>query len=172
MRPSVKGADMKHLIPWIILASLLGACSPASMATPPADPDGPPIDAVAATPADVVPGVPGFENPYAPQPGDEQLTRGKALLDSADLVTMEIFPIQVAVMLKGNLPTPCHNLRVVINSPDAGNNIKLEVYTVVDPNVECSQVLQSFEANLTLGSFPPNHYMVWVNGKHVGDFDT
>jgi hypothetical protein len=111
------------------------------------------------------------ENPYAPQPSDDKLTRGSAFMNSADLLLMESFPIQVAMILRGNLPTPCHNLRVIINRPDGNNNIDVAAYSVSDPSVICAQVLQSFDASIPLGSFPPGHYTVSVNGERVGEFD-
>jgi hypothetical protein len=84
---------------------------------------------------------------------------------------MESFPIQVAMILRGSLPTPCHNLRVAITSPDTDNNVNLVAYSVADPNEICAQVLQSFDASIPLGSFPPAHYTVSVNGERVGEFD-
>jgi hypothetical protein len=92
-------------------------------------------------------------------------------MNSADLLLMESFPIQVAMILRGNLPTPCHNLRVVINVPDGDSNINVATYSVTDPDKICVQVLQSFEASIPLGSFPPGHYIVTVNGERVGEFD-
>jgi len=108
---------------------------------------------------------------YAPRPGDDQLTRGEAFIDSADLLTMESFPLQFALVLKGNLPTPCHQIRVIYNEPDADHKINLEVYSVADPNAACAQMLQPFEQNISLGSFPSGHYTVWVNGQQVAEFD-
>jgi len=157
---------MKHLTVLTLILSLLAACAPA---TPIPD-----------TPATEIPGEipvsstsdPASNNPYAPQPGDDKLARASAFMNSADLLLMESFPIQVAMILRGNLPTPCHNLRVVINAPDGDNNIDVATYSVTDPDKICVQVLQSFEASIPLGSFPPGHYTVSVNGERVGEFDT
>jgi inhibitor of cysteine peptidase len=108
---------------------------------------------------------------YAPRAGDDALQRGNAYVNSADILTMESYPLQFAVVLKGDLPTPCNELRVAYNPPDAENKIQLEVYSVADPNAVCAQMLESFEQNVSLGSFPGGHYTVWVNGKQMGEFD-
>lgn len=108
---------------------------------------------------------------YLPQPNDANLTRGDVLIDSSDLLIMESYPIQVALALKGNLPTPCNQLRVLASPPDAQNHIQVEVYSVIDPERMCAQVLEPFEANIGLGSFPSGRYSVLVNGETIGEFD-
>jgi hypothetical protein len=70
------------------------------------------------------------------------------------------------------LLTPCNQLRVADNPPDEQNRIDVDVYSVSDPTQMCIQVLEPFEANIGLGSFPSGHYSVWVNGDMVGEFDS
>jgi hypothetical protein len=113
----------------------------------------------------------GLAPVYAPRAGDNALQRGNAYIDSADILTMESYPLQFAVMLKGNLPTPCNELRVVYNPPDAEKKIRLEVYSVANPNAVCAQMLQPFEQNISLGSFPSGHYTIWIKDKQMGEFD-
>jgi len=55
---------------------------------------------------------------------------------------------------------------------DAQNRIFVELYSVVDPDLACTQVLLPFNANLPLGSFPGGHYSVWINGQEMDQFDT
>ena len=112
------------------------------------------------------------ENPFAPKPGDETLTRADAFIHESSLVIRESFPPQVSLMFRGDLPTPCHELRATLNSPDADNRIIVEAYSVVDPDVVCAQVLQPFEESLALGTYPGGHYTVWINGEMAGEFDT
>ena len=112
-----------------------------------------------------------INNAYLPEPGDSNFSRGDVFIDSSDLLVMESFPVQIALVLKGNLPTPCNRLRVVANPPDAQNRIEVEVYSVINPAETCIQALEPLEANIGLGSFPAGHYSVWVNGKMVGEFD-
>jgi hypothetical protein len=108
---------------------------------------------------------------YLPQREDGNLTRGNVFIDNSELLIMESYPIQVALTLKGSLPTPCNQLRVIAKPPDEQNQIQVEVYSVIDPEQVCTQVLQPFEANIGLGSFPSGHYTVWVNGDQIGEFD-
>ncbi len=162
---------MKRLIFALLALSLLAACAPTQMPTqtppdtvvtsPPVDSNPPPADTT--SPAGGLPPI------YAPRPGDENLARAEVIVDSTDLTSMESFPVQFAILLKGNLPTPCHELRVAVNPPDTDNQIKLEVYAVADPNAVCVQMVQPFEQNVYLGSFPAGQYSVWVNGKQVAE---
>jgi hypothetical protein len=108
---------------------------------------------------------------YLPQNGDKLLEKGTFFAEEASLLVLESFPVQVNLLISGNLPTPCHQLRVSIAQPDAKNRIVIEVYTVVDPNVICIQVLKPIEATFPLGTFPGGHYSVWVNGTLAGEFD-
>ena len=159
---------MKHLSILLLAIAVLAACTTAQTSPPP---DATSIqNAPPAQDATPIQGS-GLSPIYAPRAGDDALQRGNAFIDSADILTMESYPLQFAVMLKGNLPTPCHELRVVYNQPDAENKIGLEVYSVADPNAVCAQMLEPFEQNIPLGSFPGGHYTVWINDKQVGEFD-
>lgn len=110
--------------------------------------------------------------PYAPQPEDNNLTRGNIFIEEKGLLIRESYPPQITLQVSGNLPNPCHALRAVISEPDAENKINVEVYTVVDPNLMCTEVLKPFSQNIELGTFPSGHYSVWVNGELAGKFDS
>lgn len=148
---------MRNLILITTLIFLIAACGPV---TPPPDQ---PISS-----DDPQPSVPAS---YDPQPGDDQLLRSPAYVEGYDLLTMESFPPQFALTIKGNLPTPCKQLRVVVAKPDANNQIAIAIYAVGDPNVMCAEVLQPFEANINLGSFPAGHYIILINGEAIAEFD-
>jgi hypothetical protein len=124
-----------------------------------------------AAPAAATSNGPVIPNPYSPQPGDDALTIGTVIVSTADLLLLASSPVKVSVVIHGNLPSPCHKLRALIEGPSSENKISLKLYSVVDPNATCAQVLQSFEVNIPLGSFPPGHYSVWVNGEQFGVFD-
>ena len=149
---------MKQSILLFLLLTLLAACAPTRTPSPDS-----PVDS-----GDSPNGLPPI---YAPRPGDDILLRGEIYLDSADLLAMESFPVQYSLTLKGNLPTPCHELRAVYHESDADNKIKLDVYSVAKPEAVCVQMLQPFEQGIYLGSFPAGHYIVWVNGEQVAEFD-
>jgi hypothetical protein len=159
---------MKYLISLVLCAVLLGACGtlPAT-STPapdlPVSPSDPPMDTPAEEP---------LAMPYAPQPEDTNLSRGEIFIEEKGLVIRESFPPQIALGISGNLPTPCHQLRAVINEANAENRINVEVYSVVDPNMICTQVLKPFMENIELGTFPNGHYSVYVNDVLAGEFDS
>lgn len=107
---------------------------------------------------------------YDPSPDDAALTRGPAFVEMTDLLTLESFPLQFMLHIAGNLPTPCNALRIAVNPPDAENNIHVDVYSVSDPNKMCVQVLQPFDVNVSLGSFPAGTYILFINGERVAEF--
>ena len=159
----------KFLLTIILIIMALTACAPVTdipIATNP--------PATATQPDDVSTIEPSTLQPSdsSPRPSDSNLVRGNVLLDSTDLLTMESFPLQFMLVLKGGLPTPCHELRVAVSPPDVQNKIVVDVYSVVDPNSICAQVVEPFEENFPLGSFPSGHYTLWVNGEQVAEFDS
>jgi hypothetical protein len=111
-------------------------------------------------------------NPFSPQSEDNTLTRGNAYLNEASVVIRESFPPQISLSIRGDLPTPCNQLRVDVGAPDQDNRITVDLYSVIDPDRMCVQVLKPFEESIDLGTFPSGHYTVWVNGELVGEFDT
>lgn len=113
-----------------------------------------------------------MQSDYLPSPADGSLTRGEAYLESAELLTLESYPPQFTLVLKGNLPTPCHRLRIAVAAPDASNKIVVDVYSVSNPGEICVQVLEAFEVNFSLGSYPTGSYSLWVNGKTLAKFDS
>ena len=163
----MKGTDMRHLIILLIAVTLITACVPMSAGTP--GPDAPVVNPTEnGNPTQAQPAMPS----YAPQPNDINLSRADAFVDEMGLLIRESYPPQITLGISGNLPTPCHQLRANINTPDIENKINVEVYTVVDPNMMCTQVLKPFQENIDLGTFPSGHYSVWVNGELAGEFDS
>ncbi len=110
---------------------------------------------------------------YAPVPGDEKLTRGEATvaLKDSGVVSMESSPVQISLHLKGTMPNPCYHLRVNPAQPDTKNQIQVEVYSVVDPSTICVEMINEFDVETPLGSFPSGHYSVYINGELLGEFD-
>lgn len=158
---------MKRLLIFILAAWTLAACTPPSTSV-----TSPPPTSISNQPMPTVSSGSPAENPFAPQPSDGQLSRGRVFIDVAQILALESYPIQIRLNLKGNLPTPCHELRVDVRAPDSENKIQIEVYSLVDASKICIQMVKPFEANISLGSFPSGHYTVWVNGKQIGEFDT
>jgi hypothetical protein len=89
-------------------------------------------------------------------------------IDTTDILLMESFPVQVALRVTGNLPTPCHE--PVWEVDDDGSTISVTLRSVADPDVACVQVLAPFELSIPLGSFESGAREVTLNGENVGDF--
>ncbi len=150
---------------------LVTACAPAM--EPTSEPATlPPDSAVTSPPQDDMTTNEPMKNPFSPQPGDSKLTRGNVFIEESGLMIRESYPPQISLGLSGDLPTPCHQLRVEVRTPDSDNKINVDVYTVVDPNLMCTQVLKPFTESIDLGTFPSGHYTVWLNGESVGEFDS
>ncbi len=173
---------MKRLFQILLTISLLAACAPGLK-----NPDAPKTPQGAnpnePTGTDIPPlldpdGIITNDDPLdlkfedtIPRRGDDTLLRGTVYLDSIDLLTLESYPLQFNLALTGNLPTPCHELRVSVLPPDENNRILVDVYSLSTPDKICIQVLQPFSQTLSLGSFPSGHYTLWVNGEQVIEFD-
>lgn len=167
----------------LLCGLFLFACAPSSK--PPAPTTPPPTAAETQTedrsPTDTPPpdlpvtsppepgGADDSGGPYAPQPGDGALQSGQVFIETQDVLTLESFPPQFVLRLTGALPTPCHRLRIRIDPPDSGGQLRVGVYSLVDPNAICTQVLQSFEASTPLRGLKAGKYSVVVNDTPVAE---
>jgi hypothetical protein len=152
----LKAAMKKILLALTAIVFTLGACAPLTSV--------PPTDIQTATPQVSKPIL-------TPAPTDSNLVRGNVFIDSTDLLTLESYPLQFMLALKGSLPTPCNQLRVDVSPPDSEEKIVVEVYSEVPADAICAQVMEPFEENFPLGIFPAGHYTLWINGKLVAEFD-
>jgi len=109
-------------------------------------------------------------SPLDPIPGEETMRRGEVVIGKSEVLVMESYPLQVMLSIQGTLSTPCHHLRAKVEKPDIENRIQVELYSLVDPNEICVQILEDFETNLPLGSYPDGSYTIWLNGIQVGEF--
>ena len=130
------------------------------------------LAACSLSPSSPVPTALPQSGDYAPKPQDSSFIQDPVYLDSTDLLTMESFPLQFSLILQGSLPSPCHQLRIASNGPDSENKIHLDVYSVIDSTITCEQVLEPFNANYPMGSYPQGHYLLFVNGKQIAEFDS
>jgi len=112
-----------------------------------------------------------LENEFSPAPGDNELLRGNVFVNATEILLLESYPVQVQLQLTGNLPTPCHHLRVIVSAPDEQNRIQVEAYSITDPNVMCIQVLEPFDVRVSLGDFTEGEFSLWVNGEQLGEFN-
>jgi hypothetical protein len=184
---------LKSIASFLIITLLLAACGnpmptmvpgvTENPTVPPTQPSAPitypaPGTPVPTTSAYPEPGNPGTGTPvippsgYEPQPGDNNLKRDQVFLDlvNSQFSLPDTPTSQVQVVLQGNLPDPCHRLRVVVTPPDANNVINLDAYSVVNPAGACITVLKPFVATIPLGSYTDGEYTVMVNGERLGLF--
>ena len=102
---------------------------------------------------------------------DGGLVRGPVYVDEAELVILESFPVQVELVIRGALPTPCASLQWRAEPPDEQGRIMVEAFSLQDPALACIQVLQEMEERLPIGSYSEGSYSVWLNGELVGEFE-
>lgn len=127
-------------------------------------------NAMTAYPSPNTAGSAGVGSAFPPADADANMARGNFLLDSASLQASAGQPGQADLMGSGSLPTPCNQLRVKLNPPDAQNKIVVEVYSVVEKDKNCAQTLKAFQGKLaTLGGYPSGKYTVVVNDKPAGE---
>ena len=118
----------------------------------------------------------GAPEPSEPNdPGSTSPIGAPAYVDEAQLIIMESYPVQVAVVISGNLPTPCHALRHQVEMQDFGaeKRVDITVSSEAQPDAICTQVLEPFKAqiSLDLANAPDSLYTVYVNGELVGEFN-
>ena len=93
------------------------------------------------------------EIPYQDQernPGQAELVSGNAFVNSADILVMKSYPVQVSLALSGELPTPCNKLTLDISEPNADNQIHVNVYSLIDPAMTCIAVIEPFDETVSL----------------------
>ena len=106
---------------------------------------------------------------WMPSEGDDQLEKDEVFLEESQILISESYPLQYRLTLTGSLPTPCHELRVSINDPDGENRIHADVYSVVQPDKICVQVLESIEVTVSISDVPEGQFSVWVNGEKIAE---
>jgi hypothetical protein len=82
---------------------------------------------------------PHANNPYAAKSTDQQLARGPAFVD-------ERTEVNGMLKINGNVPTPCHQLRVAME------NGTVAIWSVVDAQVSCAQTLAPFAVEIPLAA--------------------
>jgi hypothetical protein len=136
---------MKAITTLFLVALLLAACAPTSGETP-------------------EPGQPTGE----PQ-------GGAVYVETADLLIMESYPVQVNLHVTGNLPTPCHSFHYAYQIGSASDRFRVDVtaWSEADPAAMCAQVLQPFDETISLPmtGAADGSYSVYLNGEFVGEFN-
>jgi len=92
---------------------------------------------------------------------------GRAQVEEITIQILESFPVQVEVLIKGNLPDSCTDVDQVDQRFDSEENIFwIEITTVRTTDDPCAQVLTPFEETVSLEVYglAAGTYTVDVNG--------
>ncbi len=166
----------KLILMLFLIGSLLVSCAPlqapaTETPTPTANTPAIPTATQAASPTSPVETATRPSSPVIgtvePTQNGGSMVKGSVVIESAG-VTYDQNLKQAVLNLSGSLPTPCHQLSDTVSKPDGQNNIHVEVFSLVDPKINCTQVIKPFEASYPLGNLPPGQYTVYVNGSQVG----
>lgn len=99
---------------------------------------------------------------------ESQYEVGQAMVDSIDITLRESFPVEVDVLVKGNLPDGCTELGDAKQQLLGKTfNINLETRKLKDVDVMCTQALVPFEETIALENvvgITAGEYTVTVNG--------
>lgn len=87
-------------------------------------------------------------------------------VDSAGILYLESWPVQVQLQVTGLLPTPCHEPAYEVQ--DFGSRLDVLLWSIADPGAICAQVLQPLEVSIPLGSYESADLPVFLNGEEVG----
>lgn len=102
----------------------------------------------------------------------DDMVRGPVYLGEMQLFIMESYPVQVSLHILGELPTPCHTFSYSITDPNDKMEIHIDVFSIVEDEAVCVQMVQPFEENIPIpmAGKADGNYSVWVNGEIVGEF--
>ena len=105
------------------------------------------------------------DTPSNGQSPDGNTIAGKASIEGTDILLLESFPIQVRVVVWGNLPDSCTSIDGIATERD-GNTFLITITTSRPADKVCAQALVPFEENIALDvlGLPAGVYIFDVNG--------
>jgi len=102
----------------------------------------------------------------AADPASAERSHEPVYVDETDILYLESYPVQVQLVVRGSLPTPCHEpIWKVDTGPDA---VEVRLWSESDPQAFCATVLDPFELAIPLGSYESADLGVWLNEELVG----
>ena len=107
---------------------------------------------------------------FAVVSSDQDLQVAAVFVEHSEIILKETDPVQVELVIVGNLPSPCHQLRVFTSEPDNTGHIMVQVYSVTDPEKTCAQVLEPFTAVVPLGAYSDGSFTISINNEMTGEF--
>ena len=97
---------------------------------------------------------------------DQPVAPWKAPVESIEILIMESFPVQISVLVRGDLPGGCTEIDQINQGDDLANNsFWIEITTIRSTDEPCIQSLVPFEENIPLDVYglPAGTYTVEVN---------
>jgi len=110
-----------------------------------------------------------FETTFeVPEPGGGgKQVEGLAFVSGVDVLVMESYPAQVALVVSGWVPDGCTRL-AEIRQEREGNTVTVTMTTQRPSEMMCTQAIVEFEERVKLeGGFEPGEYVVRVNDFEV-----
>jgi inhibitor of cysteine peptidase len=97
--------------------------------------------------------------------GDESFIYGTAQVDSIDLLMLESFPVQISLVVRGNLPDGCTTIDQIAQQRQ-GDTFKVTITTRRPAGKICTEALVPFQESIALevAGLPAGTYTVDVNG--------
>jgi inhibitor of cysteine peptidase len=97
----------------------------------------------------------------------ERVVNNPAPIDSVEIQTLDGFPVQQVVVIKGTLPNGCTYVNEPVQLRD-GNVFYITLDTYVEGDI-CTEALVSYEKQIALntGNLPAGVYIVNVNGREL-----
>jgi len=92
--------------------------------------------------------------------------RGQVFVEATEIIVLESSPVQARLIVRGSLPTPCHEAMWDVD--DVGQAIDVGLWSEPDPEDDCIQVIEPFEISIALGSFESANSPVFLNGEEIG----
>lgn len=111
-------------------------------------------------------GTSGVPASGSPDPGASGAVDDPVFIDSTDILYLESFPVQVHLLVRGSLPTPCHE--AVWEVQHSGDLIDVRLWSTTDAGEVCMTVLEPFDITIPLGAFESASLPVFLNGEEVG----
>ena len=111
------------------------------------------------------------ENVYAPRTEDlGKQTAGVTITSVSLAEKYEFSPPRAILNILGYMPSVCNELRIEISPPDESFRVFIEVYSLINTDINCDNVFQQFEANILMGNYSTGRYTIWINDALAGDF--
>jgi hypothetical protein len=91
----------------------------------------------------------------------------QTVIESADALIMESFPVQIALNVRGYQPDGC-DYPVEVTQTREGNTVNVTIFRTMPMAVLCTMQLVPYEDTIQLeGGFEPGTYTINVNGVTI-----